>query len=105
MKKRVGMARAIIANPQILLYDEPSSGLDPIMSANINQMVNLMKEQLKVTQIMVTHDMNSAFKVADRIAMLYKGNIIFLGTPDEIKKCPDERVYNFINGIPNKMEL
>jgi phospholipid/cholesterol/gamma-HCH transport system ATP-binding protein len=105
MKKRVGMARAIIANPQILLYDEPSSGLDPIMSANINQMVNLMKEQLKVTQIMVTHDMNSAFKVADRIAMLYKGNIIFLGTPDEIKKCPDERVHNFINGIPNKMEL
>lgn len=105
MKKRVGLARAIIANPQILLYDEPTSGLDPIMSANINQMVNLMKEQLKVTQIMVTHDMHSAFTVADRIAMIYKGNVIFLGTPDEIKKCPDERVHNFINGVPNKIEL
>ncbi len=104
MKKRVGMARAIITNPQILLYDEPTSGLDPIMSANINQMVNLMKEQLKVTQIMVTHDMHSAFTVADKIAMIYKGNIIFYGTPAEIKESTDERVHNFINGVPQKME-
>lgn len=104
MKKRVGMARAIIANPQVLLYDEPTSGLDPIMSANINQMVNLMKEQLKVTQIMVTHDMHSAFTVADKIAMIYKGNIIFFGTPAEIKESTDERVHNFINGVPQKME-
>lgn len=105
MKKRAGLARAIISNPQILLYDEPTSGLDPIMSSNINQMVNLMKEQLKVTQIMVTHDMHSAFTVADRIAMIFKGSVIFLGTPDEIKKCPDERVHNFINGIPSNIEL
>jgi phospholipid/cholesterol/gamma-HCH transport system ATP-binding protein len=104
MKKRVGMARAIIAKPQILLYDEPTSGLDPIMSANINQMVNLMKEQLKVTQIMVTHDMHSAYTVADKIAMIYKGNIIFFGTPAEIKESTDERVHNFINGVPQKME-
>lgn len=104
MKKRVGMARALITNPQILLYDEPTSGLDPIMSANINQMVNLMKEQLKVTQIMVTHDMHSAFTVADKIAMIYKGNIIFYGTPAEIKDSTDERVHNFINGVPQKME-
>jgi len=104
MKKRVGMARAIIANPQVLLYDEPTSGLDPIMSANINQMVNLMKKQLKVTQIMVTHDMHSAFTVADKIAMIYKGNIIFFGTPAEIKESTDERVHNFINGVPQKME-
>lgn len=104
MKKRVGMARALITNPQILLYDEPTSGLDPIMSANINQMVNLMKEQLKVTQIMVTHDMHSAFTVADKIAMIYKGNIIFYGTPTEIKASTDERVHNFINGVPQKME-
>lgn len=105
MKKRAGLARAIIANPQILLYDEPTSGLDPVMSSNINQMVNLMKAQLKVTQIMVTHDMHSAYTVADRIAMIFKGSVIFFGTPDEIKKCPDERVSNFINGVPTKVEL
>lgn len=104
MKKRVGMARAIIANPRILLYDEPTSGLDPIMSANINQMVVLMKKELKVTQIMVTHDMHSAFTVADRIAMLYKGNIIFLGTPEEIKNSKDERVHNFITGVPSSLD-
>lgn len=104
MKKRVGVARAIITNPRILLYDEPTSGLDPIMSANINQMVNLMKETLNVTQVLVTHDMRSAFTVADRIAMLYKGDIIFLGTPTEMQKSTDERVQHFINGVPHPIE-
>ncbi|MBM6833014.1 ATP-binding cassette domain-containing protein [Megamonas hypermegale] len=97
MKKRVSLARAIAFEPEILLYDEPSSGLDPITSAKIDDLIVQMQKLLGVTSIVVTHDMNSAFYIADRIAMLYNGEMIAIGTPEEIKKSTDSRVLEFIN--------
>ena len=73
MKKRAGLARAIVRNPEIILYDEPTSGLDPVMSARINELIIRMQEKLNVTSVVVTHDMESAYYIADRIAMLYNG--------------------------------
>ena len=101
MKKRVGLARAICNNPQIILYDEPTTGLDPIMADMINDLIIRLKEQLKVTSIVVTHDMVSAYKVATRIAMLYDGKIIAQGTPEEIKNTTDPIVRQFITGAAN----
>jgi phospholipid/cholesterol/gamma-HCH transport system ATP-binding protein len=98
MKKRVGLARAICNDPSIILYDEPTTGLDPIMADMINDLIIRLKEQLKVTSIVVTHDMVSAYKVASRIAMLYEGKIIAQGTPDEIKNTTNPIVRQFITG-------
>jgi len=98
MKKRVGLARAICNNPKIILYDEPTTGLDPIMADAINDLIIDLNKKLKVTSIAVTHDMVSAFKIADRIAMLYNGKIITIGTPDEIKNTKDPIVKQFITG-------
>jgi phospholipid/cholesterol/gamma-HCH transport system ATP-binding protein len=98
MKKRVGLARAIIRNPGIILYDEPTAGLDPVTASTINSEILDMQAKLNVTSILVTHDMSSAFRVANRIAMLYKGEIIALGTTEEIKKHDDPRVQQFIYG-------
>ena len=98
MKKRVGLARAIIRNPGIILYDEPTAGLDPVTATTINSEILDMQAKLNVTSILVTHDMSSAFRVANRIAMLYKGEIIALGTTEEIKKHDDPRVQQFIYG-------
>ena len=98
MKKRVGLARAICNKPQIILYDEPTTGLDPIMADMINDLIIRLKEQLKVTSVVVTHDMVSAYKVATRIAMLYDGKIIAQGTPDEIRNTTDPIVRQFITG-------
>ena len=98
MKKRVGLARAIAMDPEYILYDEPTTGLDPIMADKINDLIIALRNQMSLTAIAVTHDMVSASKIADRIAMLNQGKIIFCGTPDEIKKSPDERVQRFIKG-------
>lgn len=98
MKKRVGLARAICNEPKIILYDEPTTGLDPINSDVINNLILRMQEKLKVTSIVVTHDMTSAFKVGNRIAMLYRGTILGVGTPDEIKKTNDPVIRQFITG-------
>ena len=98
MKKRVGLGRAICNNPKIILYDEPTTGLDPIMADAINGLIADLNNKLNVTSIVVTHDMVSAFKIADRIAMLYKGKIITIGTPDEIKNTKDPIVKQFITG-------
>jgi phospholipid/cholesterol/gamma-HCH transport system ATP-binding protein len=98
MKKRVGLARAICNEPKIILYDEPTTGLDPINADVINELILRMQKQLKVTSIVVTHDMTSAYKVADRIAMLYEGRIIGIGTPDEIRNSPDRIIQQFITG-------
>jgi phospholipid/cholesterol/gamma-HCH transport system ATP-binding protein len=98
MKKRVGLARALAHDPQIVLYDEPTTGLDPIMADVINELIIKLDEQLDVTSIAVTHDMASAYKIADRIAMMYGGKIIAVGTPDEIKNSDNEYVQQFING-------
>lgn len=98
MKKRVGLARAIAMNPEIILYDEPTTGLDPIMADVINDLIIRMAESLDITSIVVTHDMVSAYKVADRIAMLHDGKIIAIGTPEEIKNTDNPYVEQFVKG-------
>lgn len=98
MKKRVGLARAIAHEPEILLYDEPTTGLDPIMADAINDLIIEMNKRLSVTSVTITHDMHSAYKIADRIAMLYSGKIIETGTPDDIKNTKNPVVRQFISG-------
>ncbi len=98
MKKRVSLARAIAMEPEILLYDEPTTGIDPIMADAINELIIRMRETLKMTSIAITHDMKSAYKIADRMAMLYQGKIIEVGTPEEIKNSPNPIVQQFIQG-------
>ncbi len=98
MRKRVGLARAICARPDIILYDEPTTGVDPIMADAVNNLILRLHDKLKVTSIAVTHDMVSAYKIADRISMLYDGRIIESGTPDEIKNSKNPFVQQFING-------
>lgn len=98
MKKRVGLARAIAYGPEILLYDEPSTGIDPIRADAINDLINMTKQKLNVTSVVITHDMTSAYKVADRIAMLYNGKIIEVGSPDAIKNSTNQIVQQFIHG-------
>jgi len=98
MKKRVGLARAIAYSPEIILYDEPTTGLDPIRADAINYLILELKEKLRVTSVVITHDMNSTYKVADRIAMLYDGRIIEIGTPEEIRHSTNPVVQQFISG-------
>jgi len=98
MKKRVGLARAISMSPKIILFDEPTTGVDPIMGDIINDLIRYLHDTLKTTSITVTHDMKSAYKIADRIAMLYEGKIIATGTPEEIKNTDNPVVRQFING-------
>lgn len=98
MKKRVALARAICMRPEILLYDEPTTGLDPITADAINDLIIRFHDELKVTSVVVTHDMVSAYKIATRIAMMYKGKIIIQGTPDEIRHSNDPVVRQFISG-------
>jgi len=97
MRKRVSLARAISMNPQIVLYDEPTTGLDPLMSEEINTLINKLHNDLKVTSIVVTHDMKSAFTVATKMAMLKNGEIAASGTPDEIRSDTDPWVSDFVN--------
>lgn len=98
MKKRVGLARAICAHPDIILYDEPTTGVDPIMADAINTLIRQLQDKLRVTSIAVTHDMVSAYKIADRISMLYEGRIIETATPEEIKNSRNPVVQQFITG-------
>ena len=98
MKKRVSLARAIAFKPDILLYDEPSAGLDPIMSAKIDELIYHMQQKLGVTSIVVTHHMNSAFAIADRIAMIHEGEIIAIGDVEMIQNLKNPIVQNFIHG-------
>jgi phospholipid/cholesterol/gamma-HCH transport system ATP-binding protein len=98
MKKRVGLARAIAMDPEVVLYDEPTTGLDPIMADVINQLIRTLQATLKITSIAVTHDMKSAYKIGDRLAMLYGGKIVFHGTPEEIMHTRDETIRQFIEG-------
>jgi len=97
-RKRVALARAIALNPEVILYDEPTTGLDPIRSDVINELILKLQRELNVTSVVVTHDMTSAYKVADRIVMLHKGKIIADGDPDYIREHPHPVVQHFING-------
>jgi phospholipid/cholesterol/gamma-HCH transport system ATP-binding protein len=98
MRKRVGLARAIATNPEILLYDEPTTGLDPITSDLINDLIIDLRDKLDATSVTVTHDMTSAFKIADRIVMLYDGKIEFDGTPNQTRHSGNPIVEQFISG-------
>lgn len=98
MKKRAGLARAIALDPEIVLYDEPCSGLDPVIAHEIDKLIIRLRDELKITQIVVTHDMESAYSIADRIGMFYHGKMIQIGTPDEIRNSSIEEVRHFISG-------
>ena len=104
-RKRVALARAIALNPEILLYDEPTTGLDPIRSDIINELVLKLQRELGVTTVVVTHDMKSAYKIADRIVMLHKGNIVADGDADHIREHPHPVVQDFINGQVSEEDL
>ena len=98
MKKRVGLARAIAMDPDIIFYDEPTAGLDPIVGAVIDKLILDLSKKLLITSVVVTHDMNSVFRIADRIAMLHKGRILQIGSPDEIRNSANPIVQQFISG-------
>ena len=104
MRKRVGLARAIVYEPEIVLFDEPTTGLDPIVADSIDQLIVRVREQLEVTTVAVTHDMRSARRIGQRILMLYHGRIHFTGTPDEVFQSKDPVVYRFVNGISDPKE-
>jgi len=101
MRKRAGLARAIATQPKYLLYDEPTTGLDPVTTTTIDGLINRMAEELGVTGIVVTHDMASAYLISDRIAMLHEGSIRFVGTPDDIRTTDDPVVRGFVEGRPD----
>jgi phospholipid/cholesterol/gamma-HCH transport system ATP-binding protein len=101
MRKRVGLARAIALDPEIVFYDEPTTGLDPIVAGVIDKLINDLKHGLGITSVAVTHDMESAYRIADRMVMLYEGKVVAEGTPDEIRGSPDPLVQQFIRGQPD----
>ena len=101
MQKRVSLARAIALDPKIVFYDEPSAGLDPVVTAVIDKLMIDLTKIMGITSLVVTHDMNSAFRIADQMIMLHRGRIMAQGTPDEIKNSPDPLVQQFITGAPD----
>jgi phospholipid/cholesterol/gamma-HCH transport system ATP-binding protein len=104
-RKRVALARAIALEPRVIQYDEPTTGLDPIRSDVINELILKLQRELKVTSVVVTHDMQSAFKVADRMVMLNEGKLIFDGTPEQIRESEDSVVKRFVLGEAGEQEL
>ncbi|HVP39474.1 MAG TPA: ABC transporter ATP-binding protein [Candidatus Saccharimonadales bacterium] len=98
MRKRVGLARALATEPAYILYDEPTTGLDPVMSDSINRLIRELQHRTGTTSIAVTHDMKSAYFIADRLAMLYQGRIVFAGTPQETRNAANPVVQQFIEG-------
>jgi len=103
-RKRAGLARAIAFRPKYLLYDEPTSGLDPVTTTVIDRLILKMKQELGVTSLVITHDMGSAYRVSDRIAMLYEGEVLEEGTPDEIRETKHPIVKGFVEGKPELVE-
>jgi len=102
-QKRIALARAIALSPEVILYDEPTTGLDPIRADTINELILKLQRELRITSIVVTHDMNSAYKIADRIVMLDKGRILIDGTAEEIRASSNTRVQHFIQGRSEKI--
>jgi phospholipid/cholesterol/gamma-HCH transport system ATP-binding protein len=99
MKKRVGLARTLALQPEVILYDEPTTGLDPINTGRINHLIVGIQRALKLTSVVITHDMGTAFSVSDRLAMIGRGKMLMVGTKDEFKNTDNMLVHNFINGI------
>ncbi len=104
-KKRVALARAIALDPEIVLYDEPTTGLDPIRADIINELILRLNRKLGITSVVVTHDIKSAYKIADRLLLLHRGNFIFDGSVDEIRAVKDDRVRRFLEGRADESEL
>jgi phospholipid/cholesterol/gamma-HCH transport system ATP-binding protein len=98
MRKRVSLARSIAVQPEVVLYDEPTTGLDPINTARVNHLITGLQRRLNITSIVVTHDMKSAFAISDRLAMVHNGRVIFAGTVEELRASPEGRVADFIEG-------
>jgi phospholipid/cholesterol/gamma-HCH transport system ATP-binding protein len=105
MRKRVALARATVSQPRLMLYDEPTTGLDPIVADSINKLILRLGEALNMTAIVVTHDMNSAYDVGDRIAMLHEGKIYCVKTPEEIQASEDPVIHRFVRGISKDLDL
>jgi phospholipid/cholesterol/gamma-HCH transport system ATP-binding protein len=105
MLKRAALARAVVMDPQLLFCDEPSAGLDPVVAAAIDDLILRLRDALRITIIIVTHELESAFKIADRIAVLDKGEILIVGTVDEVRACEDSRVQNLLNRRVEEEEL
>jgi phospholipid/cholesterol/gamma-HCH transport system ATP-binding protein len=103
-RKRVGLARALATRPRYLLYDEPTTGLDPVTTAVIDRQILKLQAELEVTSVVVTHDMGSAYRVGDRIGMLHEGRIRFVGTADEVRNAADPVVRGFVEGRPELMQ-
>jgi phospholipid/cholesterol/gamma-HCH transport system ATP-binding protein len=101
MKKRVGLARAIIRRPLCVLYDEPTAGLDPVVADSINRLIRRLQQRFGMTSVVVTHDMKSAFDVADRIAYLHEGRIYFNGTANQLQQSNDPLIQDFLLGRSN----
>lgn len=100
-RKRAGLARAIAYRPKYLLYDEPTSGLDPVTTTVIDELILRMRDQLGVTSLVITHDMKSAYRISDKIAVLYQGRVVEVGTPDEIRQSENQVVRSFVEGRPD----
>jgi len=103
MKKRAAVARALALDPELLVFDEPSAGLDPIVAAELDELILLLKEAFHMTIIVVTHELPSAFRIADRIAMMYKGTFCAVGTKEQIKSSENPHVRQFLGRVPDKM--
>jgi len=99
MRKRAGLARAIISNPEVIIFDEPTSGLDPVMSATIDNLIVDIQKRLNVTCIVISHDIKSTFRIAHKIAMLYEGQIIAEGTPEQMQNYDNAYLKQFIGGL------
>ena len=104
MRKRVGLARSIVYNPEIVLYDEPTTGLDPVVSDSIDQLILRVRNEMKVTSVVVTHDMRSARRLGQRILMLHKQRIYATGTAEEIFSSTDPVIRNFVEGVSDPKE-
>ncbi|HLT24619.1 MAG TPA: ABC transporter ATP-binding protein [Ignavibacteria bacterium] len=105
MKKRVSLARSLATNPEYIFYDEPTTGLDPVMSDQIDDLINELAEKLKVTSIVVTHDIFSVYDVADRVAMMHEGKIYFVGTPKELIDTDDKLIRDFLHRTDKSLEI
>lgn len=104
MRKRVALARAIVSPPEVILYDEPTAGLDPIVSDSINKLIRRMQRQLSVTSVVVTHDMVSCNHIADRVALLHEGRVYFYGTPEDLNRTKDPIIRDFVDGRSDEVD-